>query len=296
MYHKKRIGIYCNPLAVPPIETITEIASLIKGHGGKVILHKPIAENAVMSDLKNDFDTFSTAQEAEDKIDVLFSIGGDGTFLSTVPLVLKGNIPVIGINAGRLGFLSNVAQDQTEFAINNWLEGNYTIFERTLLEVVTPSLNGSAPKTCALNDITIRRTDSANMMSFNVDIDGEFLNNYWADGVIFATATGSTAYSLSCGGPILHPNTQAFIVTPIASHNLTVRPLVISDNSLITISTSGRSDHFSLSIDSENYNISTKETVTLKKSSQTIKTVIFKKMSFYDSIRDKLSWGIDKRN
>ncbi len=294
MYHKKRIGIYCNPLAIPPIEIIKELASLIKTHGGSLILYKTILENEVMKEFKNDFDTFSTAEEAEEKIDVLFSIGGDGTFLSTVPYVLKGNIPVIGINAGRLGFLANVAQDQTELALIQWLEGNYTIFERTLLEVDSPSFK--SPKTCALNDITIRRTDSANMMSFNVDIDGEFLNNYWADGVIFATATGSTAYSLSCGGPILHPNTKAFIVTPIASHNLTVRPLVISNQSVITISISGRSDHFSLSIDSENFNIPTKEIVTLRKSTQTIKTIVFKKTSFYDSIRDKLSWGIDKRN
>ncbi len=294
MYQKNRIGIFCNPLAVPPIQIIIEIANLIKEHEGTLIVHKTIALHEVMAEFNNEFDTFSTAEEASEKIDVLFSIGGDGTFLSTVPFVLNGSIPVIGINAGRLGFLANVAQDQTEFALKNWLEGNYTIFERTLLEVISPT--EVIQKKYALNDITIRRNDSANMMSFNVDIDGEFLNNYWADGVIFATATGSTAYSLSCGGPILHPNTQAFIVTPIASHNLTVRPLVISDNSIITISTAGRSDHFSLSIDSDNYTISTNEPITLRKSLQTIKTIVFEKISFYDSIRDKLSWGIDKRN
>jgi NAD+ kinase len=294
MTPKKRVGLYCNLKADPPLDIIQQIVDRVTFHNGEIVLHQAIAEK--LNQLCPNCTVFSTPQDVTERIDVLFSIGGDGTFLGTVPFVIGGNIPVIGINIGRLGFLANVAQDQINPAIDDWFSHNYTLVERTLIEVDFPNSKQTIPSLCALNDITIRRTDGANMMSFKTIVNGQLLNNYWADGLILSTPTGSTAYSLSCGGPILDINATAFIITPIASHNLTVRPLVISDQSLIEISVSGRSDHFSLSIDSECYTIPITETIKLRKATQTIKTVVFRNLSFYDTIRDKLSWGMDKRN
>ncbi len=294
MTSKKRIGIYCNPKADPPIDIIQQIVDRVTSLGGEVIFHQAIAEKlSQTTPLKN---TFYSAQKNIEFIDVLFSIGGDGTFLGTVPFAIGGNIPVIGINIGRLGFLANVAQDQIKSAIDDWFNNSYTLIERTLIEVEIPNSQLRIPSLCALNDITIRRTEGANMLTFKATVNGQLLNNYWADGLILATPTGSTAYSLSCGGPILDINATAFIITPIASHNLTVRPLVISDQSQIEISVSGRCNHYSLTIDSESYIIPITESIKLQKAKQTIKTVVFKNLSFYDTIRDKLSWGMDKRN
>lgn len=290
----KRVGIYCNLKAEPPKDIIQQIVDRVTFHNGEIVLHQAIVKK--LSHLCPNCSVFSTAQDAATHVDVLFSIGGDGTFLGTVPFVIDANIPVIGINIGRLGFLATVARDQISQAIDDWFAGHCTLVERSLIEVALSDKKLAIPSLCALNDVTIRRTDGANMMSFKTMVNGQLLNNYWADGLILSTPTGSTAYSLSCGGPILDINATAFIITPIASHNLTVRPLVISDQSMIEISVSGRSDHFSLSIDSECYSIPIAETIKLRKASQTIKTVVFKNQSFYDTIRDKLSWGMDKRN
>lgn len=293
MTPKRRIGIYCNPKADTPIDIIQQIVDRVAFQGGEIVFHQTIAKKLSHISLKS---TFHSAQKATECIDVLFSIGGDGTFLGTVPFVFNGNIPVIGINIGRLGFLANVAQDQINAAIDDWFSDNYTLVERTLIEVEIQNSKLVIPSLCALNDITIRRTEGANMLTFKATVNGQLLNNYWADGLILATPTGSTAYSLSCGGPILDINATAFIITPIASHNLTVRPLVISDQSQIEISVSGRCNHYTLTIDSESYTIPITETIKLRKAKQTIKTVVFRNLSFYDTIRDKLSWGIDKRN
>lgn len=291
---KKRIGIYCNPKAEPPLEIIHQIVDRISIHHGEVVFHSTLKEK--LSTLYSDCTSFGSSQEAIERIDVLLSIGGDGTFLGTVPLVIHGDIPVIGINIGRLGFLANVAQDQIFQAIDDWFANNYTLVKRTLIEVELPKSTFPIHNFYALNDVTIRRTDGGSLMTFNTNVNGRFLNSYWADGIILSTPTGSTAYSMSCGGPILDTNANAFIITPIASHNLTVRPLVISDQSQIEITVTGRSDYFSLSIDSERYKIPIEETVILRKAKQCVMTVIFKDQSFYDTIRDKLSWGMDKRN
>lgn len=294
---KNRIGIFCNPKANPPFEIIAQVVSHIYSLGGTVLFHQELAEKLKNSSFEFGLiNTFGLSRNPNQQMDVLFSIGGDGTFLGTVPFVVNSNIPVVGLNIGRLGFLSNVSKSQFITAIDDWFSENYCILERSLIEVTNQTNQPYFQKNSALNDITIRRSESANMMSFKVFIDGKFLNNYWADGIILSTPTGSTAYSLSCGGPILDPNTAAFIITPIASHNLTVRPLVVSDNAEIVIAISGRTDHFSLSIDSDSYTVAIEEQIHVKKAIQTIKTVVFNNVSFYDSIRDKLSWGVDVRN
>jgi NAD+ kinase len=297
MNQKSRIGIYCNPKAQPPLEMLNQIAERVKLHNGTLIMYYPVSEKIL--ELGADAmweDTFRNGLELAQLVDVLYSVGGDGTFLGTVPFVVEGQIPVLGFNSGRLGFLANVAEERINAAIDAWFNLDYSIIERSLIAVKRPIIDGVNNQLFALNDVTIRRTDSANMLSFNVKIDELFLNNYWADGIIVATATGSTAYSLSCGGPILAPNTPAMIITPIASHNLTVRPLVISDQSIVKISVSGRSCHYSLSVDSASYKIPTNELIILEKSKKSIQAVVLNNHSFYDTIREKLSWGFDKRN
>lgn len=298
MSSRNRVGIYCNPKATPPVDIIEQVISQVYVHGGEIVFHNELYNKLeVLKPGQFSKNTFCCPKESTPKIDVLMSIGGDGTFLGTVPYAIDGDIPVIGLNIGRLGFLANASQDQISSTIQNWFNGNYQIDERMLLEILPNDENTlQIPNFCALNDITIRRPDSASMMTFKVEVNGQFLNNYWADGLIIATPTGSTAYSLSCGGPILAPDTAAFVITPIASHNLTVRPLAVSDQSKISILISGRSDHFSLSIDSESYIIPSNEIIQIQKSKHTIKTVRCNELSFYDAIRDKLSWGVDKRN
>ncbi len=298
MNTKNRIGIYCNPKALPPIEILNQIIFQVEQMGGDIVFHDELHQKlTTIPERQFSEKTFCCPNDCVEKMDVLLSLGGDGTFLGTVPYVVEGNIPVIGINTGRMGFLANSTQNQIQETLKKWFTNNYQIDERLLIEVKSSKDScTSSPHNHALNDITIRRSDNANMLSFNVEVNGQFLNNYWADGLIIATPTGSTAYSLSCGGPILAPDTSALIITPIASHNLTVRPLVVSDLSEIKITISGRSDHFSLSIDSQSFAIPIEETIIIKKSKSTIKTVQFKERTFYDTIRDKLSWGVDKRN
>jgi NAD+ kinase len=276
---------------------IEQIIQKIKEHNGTVTLHLPIAEKITEMGMgKNWNHVFSDGNELAQTADVLFSVGGDGTFLGTVPYVAESQIPVLGFNSGRLGFLANVAEENISSAIDAWFNEEYSILERTLVEVHSSQFSANDKCRFALNDVTFRRTDSASMLSFSVEIDGHFLNTYWADGLIVSTATGSTAYSLSCGGPILAPDASALIITPIASHNLTVRPLVISNQSTVKISVSGRSSHYSLSVDSASYIIQNNEPTTLYKAKQVIKSVMLNNHSFYDTIREKLSWGMDKRN
>lgn len=297
MSRNTRIGIYSNPKSKPPVAMIERIVDRIQAHQGKVIMFQPIAESLSEMGIEALWDnTFSNGAQLKAQVDVLFTIGGDGTFLGTVPFVADNQIPVLGFNSGRLGFLANVSEDQIEMAIDAWFDKKYSILERALISIDYTAFSKEDNRRFALNDVVFRRTDSASMLSFTVEIDGQFLNTYWADGLIISTATGSTAYSMSCGGPILAPNASAFIITPIASHNLTVRPLVISNQSVVKISVSGRSCHYSLSVDSAIYNIQTNESIVLSKADQGIRAVMLNDHSFYNTIREKLSWGVDKRN
>ncbi len=297
MKTKKRIGIYCKTFDKIPFDIINKIIILINQKGGCVSIYKPLLEMLITHIDKNiTYSTFANETELANNADVIFSIGGDGTFLGTVPFVCNNNIPVLGINTGRLGFLANVSSIEIEEAINDWFKNNYNFETKTLLQISGNKLPFKTNENYALNDITIRRGENASMLSFYVEIDGVFLNTYWADGIIISTATGSTAYSMSCGGPILAPGTKAFIITPIASHALTVRPLVISDSSEIKVKITGRECNYSLGIDSKSFSLNSSSELIINKASKEIKVVCLKKHSFYNTIREKLLWGFDKRN
>lgn len=238
---------------------------------------------------------FSRHEELAGNADMVFSIGGDGTLLDTVTLVRDSGIPVLGINLGRLGFLSSISRDNIIPAVEKVLAGDYTLDRRTLLKLETEN-----EKFCdfnyALNDLTVNRKDSTALIVIHVYVDDVFLNSYWADGLIVATPTGSTAYSLSSGGPIVAPGSENFLITPIAPHNLTIRPLVISDKSEIRIRLDGRDENFLLSMDSKTHVIGKKDEIRIRKSDFLFNLVKIEESDFYTTIRNKLKWGLDARN
>jgi len=238
---------------------------------------------------------FEDDHELPDDISYLFSLGGDGTFLKSFLVARNGSIPLVGINSGRLGFLSDISRDEIESAITDILDGNILIDERTALELEIVSDNQSV-FLYALNEIAITKLDSSSMINIHTFINDEFLNTYWADGLIVATPTGSTAYSLSVGGPILTPDSENFVISPIAPHNLTVRPLVVPDHHSITLRVEGRGHHFLASIDSKSETIYFKESLKIRKAPFKVKTIRLKDHSFFTTLRNKLMWGADKRN
>jgi len=238
--------------------------------------------------------TFTGHKDIDEKIDFVISIGGDGTFLDTVSLVRSTHIPVIGINSGKLGFLANIAKEEIPEAVEALYYGRYSVEERSLLhlssdETIFPDFS------YALNDMTIQKKDSQ-MITVHVYLNGNYLNTYWADGLIIATPTGSTAYSLSVGGPIVLPDTNNFIISPISPHNLTVRPIVVSDDSEIVLKPEGRSSKFLVSMDHHSRIIERVMDITVKKAGFNMKVLRLDNSDFYTTLRSKLMWGVDTRN
>ncbi len=230
-----------------------------------------------------------------ENLDFLFSIGGDGTLLDAIPYVHDLGVPILGINLGRLGFLSSVSKDEMKQAIDHIYAGNYTLDQRTLLKLEKPDgLFGTL--NFALNDLTIYRNNNTSLVSVHVYVNGLFLNTYWGDGLIIATPTGSTAYSMSVGGPILTPGSENFVIAPIASHNLTVRPIVIQDSSEIRLKVEGREEKYLLSLDSRQRQIEKTNEMIVKKCDFRINLVQMPGQNFFSTIREKLLWGVDSRN
>lgn len=238
---------------------------------------------------------FMSRLDMANGIQYIFSIGGDGTFLHSFLTIRNFDIPVVGINIGRLGFLADISQDQIIDGVTNIINGHCNVIERSLLEV---KLHG-APEfefNYALNEMTVSKTDSSSMIRIDAWINGEHLNSIWADGLIIATPTGSTAYSLSVGGPILTPDAENFVITPIAPHNLTVRPIVVPDHYEILLKMDGRGNQYLTSLDSRSMNVDLATTITIKKADFKLKTIHLPGQSFFQTIRNKLMWGADRRN
>lgn len=226
----------------------------------------------------------------------MISIGGDGTLLDTLPYLRNSGIPVLGINTGRLGFLSSVSTDLMKESVNALKERNFRLDERSLIKLETKEENifGSFP--FALNELTVLKRDNTTMISISAYVNGNYLNTYWADGLMVATPTGSTGYSLSCGGPIISPDSENFIITPIASHNLTVRPIVIKDNSLVKLRVEGRIKSHLVVMDSRCVPLESPIDLYIKKAEFKINLINIENKDFFKTIRNKLAWGLDKRN
>ncbi len=269
-----------------------------------ILVKKPvkvIIESNFYLEIKNrqniNVDAFDTFEGLDDSFDLLITIGGDGTILRAITYVRDYSIPIIGINTGRLGFLATIQKDKIEGAMEDIIKGNYQISQRSLLTIETdPENQKLLDFNIALNDIAVSRKNTTSMITVETYLNNEYLTSYWADGLIISTPTGSTGYSLSCGGPVIIPDADSFALTPIAPHNLNARPLVIPDSTEIKLRISGREDSYFVSLDSRIATLSNDSTIIIKKASFKIKMVELKKESFLDTLRKKLLWGADKRN
>jgi NAD+ kinase len=245
--------------------------------------------------IKGKYSTFSSADDLDESVDFMISLGGDGTLLDTVSLVQDKGIPVLGINYGRLGFLANIGKEDMHSAIKALVERTYVIEKRTLIH-----LDADIPVfkniPYSLNEFTLQKKDSSSMIKIHTYLNGEFLNTYWADGLIVATPTGSTGYSLSCNGPIVFPESGSFVITPIAPHNLNIRPIVIPDNNIISFEVEGRTDSFICTLDSRREVVPKEALLAVKKERFCINLIRLNENNFLQTLRNKLSWGYDKRN
>lgn len=247
--------------------------------------------------IEREYKTFSSHTELDASFDMFISIGGDGTILRAATLVRKSEIPILGINAGRLGFLASVQKENIAVFLQMVIEKKYTISPRTLLSLsCSPKNEDIQDINFAMNEITVSRKDTTSMITIETYLNGEYLNSYWADGLIISTPTGSTGYSMSCGGPILTPDVKSLIITPIAPHNLNARPLVISDKTEVRLKVSGREENYLVSLDSRIASIRKETILIIKKTPFKINMVEIPDETFLKTLRNKLLWGEDKRN
>ncbi len=241
--------------------------------------------------------TFSDYCDLDSSYDLFFTVGGDGTFLRSITFVRDLNIPIIGINTGRLGFLATIQKEKIQESVNQLLDQNYTLTERSLICVETNDPNADLKDlNFALNEITVGRKNTASMITIEARLDDEYLSSYWSDGLIISTPTGSTGYSLSCGGPIISPSSKNLVITPIAPHSLSVRPLVIPEETKIKLKIASRTNEVLLSLDSRLTTIVNHTEINIKKCDFTIKTAQLNNQTFIKTLREKLLWGEDKRN
>ena len=291
-----RIALFGTPCSDQFTKYIQHLVSRIESEGITLLVYDDYLSFLTKKvKFKNPPQVFDSYDSLKNNADFLFSIGGDGTLLGSVTLVRDSNIPILGINTGRLGFISSVSTDQIESAINDVINSNFHIKSRTLLTLETEN-NLFGNVNFALNEVAIVKQDTSSMIRIDAFIDEEFLNSYWADGLVIASPTGSTGYSLSCGGPIITPGTKNIIITPIAPHNLNVRPIIVSDDNIIKLRVADKDQLALVSLDSRFRAFDSSISLIIKKADFTISLVEPHTHSFVSTIRSKLMWGIDKRN
>jgi NAD+ kinase len=276
-----------------PVRNLIE--KLDKCSAGLVVYEPYYSRIRHLLQSKNEIKVFANHDDIRQKVDFLFSIGGDGTLLDTITLVRDSGIPIMGINLGRMGFLSSISKDRIDHAIEQLVNKKFRLDHRTLLRLnssndIFDGLN------YALNEFTVYKKEPLPMLKIQTFVNDDYLNAYWADGLIIATPTGSTAYSLSAGGPIVMPQSNNFVITPIATHNLTVRPIVIPDNNTIRVKVVGRIKDFFVSLDSRTKQIDSSVELTVQKEDFKISLVQLEDESYFKTIREKLMWGLDIRN
>ena len=293
-----KVGIYGQFYHENSGKYIQELLDLLEEKNIEVVIEKEFLEIIhKKNSIKKQYSEFSTFKELDSSFDLFFSIGGDGTILKSVNFIKNLDIPIVGINTGRLGFLATIQKEEISETISSILQKKYSISRRSLLTIATsPKNEGLSDINFALNEIAISRKNTTSMITIETWLDGKYLNAYWADGLIISTPTGSTGYSLSCGGPIINPETNALAITPIAPHNLNARPLVIPDDIELKLKVSGREDDYLVSLDSRITSLDKDTEITIKKASFTIGLVLLHEDSFIKTLRKKLLWGEDKRN
>lgn len=291
------VALYNQAFKPEDADYFRSLAAYLSQYGASAIMYKDFAEAVkVLIPELGIYPTFVTSEDlVRLKPDGFMSLGGDGTFLNALTLVRDSGIPLIGINLGRLGFLASIETRHLGMAIEAFLHNRYDIEERSLLQIdAVPALFDSCP--WAINDFTILKRDTSSMITVDAFINGEFLNTYWADGLIVSTPTGSTGYSLSCGGPVVFPQSGNFVLTPVAPHNLGVRPVVIPDDAVLSFEVRGRSDSFLVTMDSRFSTITQDHQIAIRRAPFPLRIVQLHGSSFLATLREKLAWGRDIRN
>jgi NAD+ kinase len=293
-----KVGVYGQSNNENTIKYVNILVDLLYKNNISVVFEEKFLESyMVQKNQSGKFKTFSDYYDLDDSFDLFFSVGGDGTFLRSITFVRDLNIPIIGINTGRLGFLATIQKEKIHLAIDQILKKQFTVQKRSLLCVKTNKTNTDLEEAhFALNEISISRKNTASMITVETLLDGEYLTTYWSDGLIISTPTGSTGYSLSCGGPIISPSSKNLVLTPIAPHSLAVRPLVIPENTKIELKIQSRDNEALLTLDSRITTISNTTIIKIEKCGFTIKTICLDDQSFIKTLRKKLLWGEDKRN
>jgi NAD+ kinase len=290
------IALYGRLIHASDAECIKQICNYLATKNVDVWVHQPyLSELKRFVDANAHYHTYNTYEDIVGKVDYLISLGGDGTILDTISLIKDSNIPVLGINAGRLGFLADVSKHDVEHAIDSIINGAFHIDKRNLIQL--DSNNGLfGENQYALNEFTLHKKSTSAMIIIHTYLNGEFLTSYWADGLIVSTPTGSTAYNLSCGGPILTPTAKNLVITPVAPHNLNIRPLVIPDDAILSFEIEGRSNTFLCTLDSRMETIDATTQMAVKKADFTISLMRLNDSNFLQTLRNKLNWGKDQRN
>lgn len=290
-----KIGVHGKEFTRQSAKSIERIFQVLLAHGADICVSEKFSKHlrtAFFRTLK--YRTYKAGDNLKG-LRFFLSLGGDGTLLETITHIGKNPIPILGVNTGRLGFLATIGPDETEQAVERLIEGEFTTDDRTLIRLVSNrdlfhGLN------FALNDFTLMKKDTSSMITVHTYIDGEFLNSYWSDGIIVSTPTGSTGYSLSCGGPLVFPRSDNFVITPVSPHNLTVRPIVVSDSSQITFEVEGRSKKYLVSLDSRFATVDDKVKLKIVREKFKIKLIQLEGHNYFKTLRQKLNWGLDIRN
>lgn len=294
----KKVAIYGQSYTVTAEKEIQILLNVLHENNIDVFFEKEFFSLLKTNNsIKKSYNTYAHFNDLDNSFYAMITIGGDGTILRAVTYIRNLNIPIISINAGRLGFLATIKKNVIKESIEEVLRGEYSITERSLLQIATtPETEKFSELNFALNEVTVARKNTTSMIGVKTYLNEEYLTNYWADGLIIATPTGSTGYSLSCGGPVILPESKNIIITPIAPHNLNARPMVISDNTTIQLEVSAREKDFLLSLDSRITTVTTQTKVFIKKADFTIKSILPNNQSYLKTLRNKLLWGEDIRN
>ncbi len=292
-----KVGVYGQSNNETTKKYINLLVDILVENGVTIVFEKKLYNYYKETNSEIKHGTFKNYNDLDSTIDLFFSVGGDGTFLRSVTFVRDLNIPIVGINTGRLGFLATIQKEKIHDSIISLLKGSFVLKERTLIKATTKNKNSDLKElNFALNEISVIRKNTSSMISIKTILDGEYLTTYWADGLIVATPTGSTGYSLSCNGPVISPNSNNLVLTPIAPHSLIARPLVIPDGTKIVLKVDSREHEALLSLDSRQTTISSYDEISVEKCDFTVKIVQLNDQTFIKTLREKLLWGEDKRN
>jgi NAD+ kinase len=289
-----KIAIFSKDTTAKTRDGVGRLVDELKSRNIKIMMYRR-SDSFHLNLPENSIELFTDFSETDELPDLIFSVGGDGTFLETIIRVKDLGIPIAGVNTGRMGFLANIYADEIGHSLDMIRDGEFEILERSLLHFSKPEGLFEGNNAYALNEITIQKSDLS-MITISVYVNDVYVNTYWSDGLIVSTATGSTAYNLSAGGPILTPQDESIIISPIAPHNLTIRPIILTGKSRLKMMVEGRSNEFMTTVDFRSKKIAFGEDIHIEKSDKKIKTIMLNSRDFYSTLRNKLMWGADRRN